>query len=136
MHQEMHYPGRTVGTDLANPDFAALARAYGGHGEVVERTEQFAAAFARALESRQAGADRNPPRSRGHHPGAQLERGSRAGGGPQRGVTIDAATPTGLFAANAAPDDVPGTPQQIAQPGDQHDAAERVDVWLEHRHIP
>ncbi len=51
MHQEMHYPGRTVGTDLANPDFAALARAYGGHGEVVERTEQFAAGFARALES-------------------------------------------------------------------------------------
>ena len=51
MHQEMHYPGRTVGTDLANPDFAALARAYGGHGETVERTEQFAAAFARARDS-------------------------------------------------------------------------------------
>ncbi len=51
MHQEMHYPGRTVGTDLANPDFAALARAYGGHGETVERTEQFAPAFARARDS-------------------------------------------------------------------------------------
>ncbi len=51
MHQEMHYPGRTVGTDLANPDFAALARAYGGHGETVDRTEQFAAAFARARDS-------------------------------------------------------------------------------------
>jgi acetolactate synthase-1/2/3 large subunit len=51
MHQEIHYPGRVSGTDLANPDFAALARAYGGHGEVVERTEQFAAAFARARES-------------------------------------------------------------------------------------
>jgi acetolactate synthase I/II/III large subunit len=48
MHQERHYPGRVSGTDLANPDFAALARAYGGHGEVVERTVDFAGAFARA----------------------------------------------------------------------------------------
>ncbi len=48
MHQEREYPGRVSGTDLANPDFAALARAYGGHGEVVERQEDFAAAFARA----------------------------------------------------------------------------------------
>jgi acetolactate synthase I/II/III large subunit len=48
MHQERDYPGRVVGTDLKNPDFAALARAYGGHGEVVERTADFAAAFRRA----------------------------------------------------------------------------------------
>ncbi|MDJ0936829.1 MAG: thiamine pyrophosphate-binding protein [Kiloniellales bacterium] len=48
MHQEREYPGRVLGTDLANPDFAALARAYGAHGEVVERTEDFAAAFERA----------------------------------------------------------------------------------------
>jgi acetolactate synthase-1/2/3 large subunit len=48
MHQEMHYPERVSGTDLTNPDFAALARAYGAHGEVVERTEDFAAAFERA----------------------------------------------------------------------------------------
>jgi acetolactate synthase-1/2/3 large subunit len=48
MHQERTYPGRVSGTDLHNPDFAALARAYGGHGERVERTEDFAAAFARA----------------------------------------------------------------------------------------
>jgi acetolactate synthase-1/2/3 large subunit len=48
MHQERHYPGRVSGTMLANPDFAALARAYGGHGEVVERTEDFPAAFARS----------------------------------------------------------------------------------------
>ena len=51
MHQEMHYPGRIIGTDLVNPDFAALARAYGGHGETVERTDQFADAFARARAS-------------------------------------------------------------------------------------
>ncbi len=48
MHQERHYPARVSGTGLANPDFAALARAYGGHGEVVERGEDFAQAFARA----------------------------------------------------------------------------------------
>jgi acetolactate synthase-1/2/3 large subunit len=48
MHQENHYPGRVSATDLANPDFAALARAYGAYGEVVEDTADFAAAFGRA----------------------------------------------------------------------------------------
>jgi acetolactate synthase-1/2/3 large subunit len=48
MHQERSYPGRVVGTSLVNPDFARLAEAYGAHGEVVERTEDFPAAFARA----------------------------------------------------------------------------------------
>ena len=48
MHQERDFPGRISGTDLVNPDFAALARAYGAYGEVVERTEEFAAAFERA----------------------------------------------------------------------------------------
>ncbi len=48
MHQERSYPGRVSGTDLANPDFAALARAYGAHGEKVTRTEEFPAAFERA----------------------------------------------------------------------------------------
>jgi acetolactate synthase-1/2/3 large subunit len=49
MHQERHYPGRVVGTDLRNPDFAALARAYGAHGALVERTEQVADALDEAL---------------------------------------------------------------------------------------
>ena len=48
MHQERHYPGRISGTELHNPDFAALARAYGAHGEVVTKTEDFKAAFERA----------------------------------------------------------------------------------------
>ncbi len=48
MHQERHYPGRVSGTELHNPDFAALARAYGAHGEVVTNTEDFEAAFERA----------------------------------------------------------------------------------------
>ena len=52
MHQERDYPARVVGTGLRNPDFAALARAYGGHGETVERTEEFPAAFARARAAR------------------------------------------------------------------------------------
>ncbi|MFC5695996.1 thiamine pyrophosphate-binding protein [Pseudomonas sp. GCM10022186] len=47
MHQERNYPGRVSGTDLSNPDFAALARAHGLHGETVERTEDFPAAFER-----------------------------------------------------------------------------------------
>jgi acetolactate synthase-1/2/3 large subunit len=49
MHQERAFPGRVVGTDLVNPDFAALARAYGAHGEAVERTADFPDAFERAL---------------------------------------------------------------------------------------
>jgi acetolactate synthase-1/2/3 large subunit len=49
MHQEREYPGRVSGTELKNPDFAALARAYGAHGETVQETAQFAPAFARAM---------------------------------------------------------------------------------------
>ncbi|TFW29099.1 thiamine pyrophosphate-binding protein [Massilia horti] len=49
MHQEREYPGRVSGTTIRNPDFAALAKAYGAHGEVVDRTEDFAPALARAL---------------------------------------------------------------------------------------
>lgn len=50
MHQEKRYPARISATDLTNPDFAALARAYGGWAETVETTEAFAPALARALE--------------------------------------------------------------------------------------
>ncbi|WP_340119293.1 thiamine pyrophosphate-binding protein [Pelagibius sp. 7325] len=51
MHQENHYPARVSATDLVNPDFAALARAYGAHGELVEDDADFAAAFQRAQAS-------------------------------------------------------------------------------------
>ena len=51
MHQEREYPGRVSATMLKNPDFAAYARAFGGHGERVETTEEFAPAFERALRS-------------------------------------------------------------------------------------
>lgn len=45
MHQERHCPHHVWGTELANPDFSALARAYGAHGETVEKTEDFPAAL-------------------------------------------------------------------------------------------
>jgi acetolactate synthase-1/2/3 large subunit len=51
MHQEREYPNRISATELKNPDFAALARAYGGHGETVKTTEEFAPALERALSS-------------------------------------------------------------------------------------
>jgi acetolactate synthase-1/2/3 large subunit len=48
MHQERHYPARVSATDLVNPDFSAMARAMGGFGATVSRTEEFPAAFAAA----------------------------------------------------------------------------------------
>ena len=54
MHQERQFPGRVIGTDLVNPDFVGLAEAYGAHAELVERTEDFADAFERALRAGRA----------------------------------------------------------------------------------
>ena len=51
MHQEREYPGRVSATQLKNSDFAAFARAFGGHGETVRKTEEFAPAFERAVAS-------------------------------------------------------------------------------------
>jgi len=51
MHQEREYPGRVSATSLRNPDFAAMARSFGGFGATVEKTEDFAAAFTAAEES-------------------------------------------------------------------------------------
>jgi acetolactate synthase-1/2/3 large subunit len=51
MHQERHYPGRVSATDIVNPDFAAIGRAYGMHAETVTKTVEFAPAFERALAS-------------------------------------------------------------------------------------
>ena len=51
MHQERHYPGRISATQLKNPDFRGYADVFGGHGERVERTEEFAPALARARAS-------------------------------------------------------------------------------------
>ena len=51
MHQERHYPGRVMATDLVNPDFAAFARSFGAYGERVQETGEFAAALERALDA-------------------------------------------------------------------------------------
>ena len=48
-HQQRHYPDRPIATELTNPDFAALARAYGAHGACVRRTEEFEDAFESAV---------------------------------------------------------------------------------------
>jgi acetolactate synthase-1/2/3 large subunit len=50
MHQEREFPERVSATELRNPDFAALARAYGAWAETVETTGQFTPALARAME--------------------------------------------------------------------------------------
>ena len=51
MHQERAYPWRVSGTALTNPDFCKYIEAFGGHGEVVTSTEEFAPAFRRAVEA-------------------------------------------------------------------------------------
>jgi acetolactate synthase-1/2/3 large subunit len=51
-HQERHYPGRVFGTDLRNPDFAALARSYGAEGFSVTRDEETVPALAAALAAK------------------------------------------------------------------------------------
>jgi acetolactate synthase-1/2/3 large subunit len=54
MHQERRFPGRVIGTTLENPDFPALARAYGAFGATVSRTEEFAPVFEEATTRRGA----------------------------------------------------------------------------------
>ena len=51
MHQEKAFPGRPSGTSMVNPNFAELAKSYGGHGEVVFSTDQFSGALERARNS-------------------------------------------------------------------------------------
>ena len=51
MHQQRDYPNRPSGTTMLNPDFATLATCYGCSGEVVTKTQDFEAAFARAQAS-------------------------------------------------------------------------------------
>ncbi len=69
MHQEREYPGRVVGTDLANPDFTAMARAMGAHAERVEQHRRFHAGLRTGGSRRKTGGDRASLRSRaGYHP--------------------------------------------------------------------
>jgi acetolactate synthase-1/2/3 large subunit len=52
LHQEREYPARLSATSLVNPDFAALAKAYGGWSALVETTDEFAPALAKAMEQK------------------------------------------------------------------------------------
>ena len=52
MHQEREYPERISATELKNPDFVTLARAFGGWAETIERTEDFAPAFEKAMKQK------------------------------------------------------------------------------------
>lgn len=54
LHQQRHYPGRTVGTSLTNPDFVAWARAFGMQSERIERRDQIPAVLARAFAAQGA----------------------------------------------------------------------------------
>jgi acetolactate synthase I/II/III large subunit len=51
MHQEINFPNRPSGTDLFNPDFAALARSYGAYGEAIDHHDKFPEALARAMKA-------------------------------------------------------------------------------------
>ena len=86
MHQERTYPARVSGTDLVNPDFAALARAYGAHGETVARTEEFAPGLRARARQRQARAPASQARSAGAHAQCIARRAARAGA---RGEVIE-----------------------------------------------
>jgi hypothetical protein len=72
MHQEKHYPGRVSGTGLRNPDFAALARAYGLHGETVEKTADFEGRLRARVEREDRVAARAQSRSDSVSPRATL----------------------------------------------------------------
>ena len=95
MHQEKHYPGRVSATTLKNPDFAAYAKAFGGHGERVETTAEFGAglrACGRVAASRRSCTAssirrRSRRRSRSRRSGRRRWRrraDQRAGAEPQR----------------------------------------------------
>ncbi len=73
MHQERHYPNRVHGTGLTNPDFAAFARSFGAHGELVERTEDFLPALERAQAAKRPALIEIRMPQEASTPGATLE---------------------------------------------------------------
>ena len=75
MHQEKRFPGRIKGTDLVNPDFVALAKSFGAFAHLVERTEDFSAAFQAAVRERPAGAAGTAGRPRTNYSRGPLEKG-------------------------------------------------------------
>jgi acetolactate synthase-1/2/3 large subunit len=93
MHQERHYPGRVNATNLVNPDFAALARAYGAHGERVQKTEEFPAAFERAKRADRPALIELSMDPEALSPRMTLSEARAAGEAAQAGETSDATFP-------------------------------------------
>ena len=89
MHQERMYPARVIATALRNPDFAAYARAFGGHGETVEETAEFLPAYERALGLRPACDPACQSRSRRDHADDNPVSHSRAGAGEGKLTSSD-----------------------------------------------
>lgn len=93
MHQERHYPGRVNATNLVNPDFAALARAYGAHGERVQKTADFPSAFERARRAGRPALIELSMDPEALSPRMTLSEARAAGEAAQTGETSDAAFP-------------------------------------------
>ena len=84
MHQERHYPGRVSGTELGNPDFAALAEAFGCHGEAVARTEDVPGRARPRARGRRADGAAPARRPRGDHATRDDLRDPSSGGAARR----------------------------------------------------
>ena len=52
MHQELHFPDRISVTNLVNPDFCALAKAYGAFAALVTNSNQFPQALSDAIRAK------------------------------------------------------------------------------------
>ena len=89
MHQERTYPAREYGTALVNPDFAALARAYGAHGETVARTDGVRACVRARAGRGPAGAAAPQARPAGADDERDARRAARAGRRPRRLSALD-----------------------------------------------
>ena len=106
MYQERAYPGRVSGTALTNPDFAKFIEAFGGHGEVVAATAEFAPAFRRAVESGKPAVIElrlNPEQITSRVTIAQLRGGSAAKAPPKRATAAAKRPATGARAPAKKP---------------------------------
>ena len=95
MHQERRFPGRISGTNLKNPDFAALALAYGAFAATVSRTEEFAPAFEEAVAAKRAAViELHDGPGNDHHPHHALGAAppGRSGEGVREGIACPALT--------------------------------------------
>jgi acetolactate synthase I/II/III large subunit len=94
MYQERTFPGRVSGTALTNPDFAKFIESFGGHGELVERTEELVPAYRRAAASGKPAlieVRTNPEQVTNRATITQLRQQAKAGGEPAESAAAQAA---------------------------------------------